>query len=672
MIYQTQEDSLIVRLIMDKDTEEEHGISLRGLVNRVDAIEAAVWFAKPKMRSIQGFNDANTLLKYRLSRKECLKEQYSVDSTLAAMQSSDDESRGPIHISTGIPKVDFSSLKPIIRYTIIANMYTAALQEGFRDPFFPIQRLIDVSAKQILHALSMIEKTYFDGFYPDSITSQAMVDHVLHARRFLVQQGWPRRFLKPVNVPRYEMDPDVEIQAPHAPLGTTGLPATHLDFFGRLAELNCKELNEVFFGAQDGVARDARNEALNRIWTPRRVRRTLSGLRGSPEQQLPRSRLRLGQMAFTAGAAQAELQRVRREDRGEERAEQEPATPPRQVQQTYGARAMLERHHTPDFVNSPPILPTGNYSAFGVHTRENNAPNCSPSRPRFRFKRHSSPQQMAQPARITPPSKQPDPPSVVYGQQSSLEESEFAVLTMMGATSSRAVGSNDASPPKKKQKDTPKAAARPDQQQPQPLATRSPNLLPAPPLPPAPKPSPATTTTQHDAHHHVFETAYHRQIQEQQAAQALSSLHRSASTAATRPAGFHAHPSSSSSSSSSSPDAVPPAPPSTPASGAPHPSVSGRGMAVAPPRVVPTAPMTTERTVRAHFAFPDRSNVRLPPSLGVEGRAGSVAVESAGPSAGGGRMDPFEVFMAGVVEQARGGGGDGGSGGRGGDGGVVE
>ncbi|GME42510.1 hypothetical protein GTA08_BOTSDO10289 [Neofusicoccum parvum] len=512
----TQEDSLIVRLILDKDTEEEHGISLRGLVNRVDAIEATVWFAKPKMRSIQGFNDDNTLLKYRLGRKECLEEQYSVDSTLAAMQSSDNESRGPVHISTGIPKVDFSSLKPIIRYTIIANMYTAALQEGFQDPFFPIQRLIDVSAKQILHALSMIEKTYFDGFYPDSITSQAM--------------------------------------------------------------------------------------------------------------------------------------------------------------QAYGARATLERQHTPDFVNSPPILPTGNYSAFGVPTRENNAPNCSPSRPRFRFRRHSSPQQMAQPARITPPSKQPDPPSVVYGQQSSLEESEFAVLTMMGATSSRVVGSNDASPPKKKKKDTPKAAATPDQQQPQPLATRSPNLLPAPPLPPAPKPSPATTTTQHDAHHHLFETAYHRQIQEQQAAQALSSLHRSASTAATRPAGFHAPPSSSSSSStSSSPDAVPPAPPSTPASGAPHPSVSGRGVTVAPPRVVPTAPMTTERTVRAHFAFPDRSNIRLPPSFGAEVRAASVAVESAGPSAGGGgRMDPFEVFMAGVVEQARDGGGDGGSGGRGGDGGAVE
>lgn len=478
------------------------------------------------------------------------------------------------------------------RSTIMANMHATAIRERFPDPLFPLQHLLDLPAHTILETLDDLDKAIDDDYYPDCLTSRALTPDLVRACRFLRQQRWPLRFLKSSTV-RSSTVEGAELRPPYAPVQAGCLsPADHV-FFGRTREVEPRDLNDVLLGRSDQPQQPTWEGQVRRNMFP------MGGeVSGAAAAAATTKRMRSEQMGFAEGQAQAELQRVR----FGRREEQAPSLLQQQKRQDQRRRPSMP-DQGPVLVTSPPLSTFSPFTTYAaaVHASAS-AESLSSAFPlTHALQPGSEPlsaRHMAQPPRPVhntapassdEPATTPLPSSFLNGH--ALPETAF--LDMFRNSSNAAMPSLH---PLNQSPTTPHG----------PTATNHPDRNPAP----------ATTNQQ---------TSYHRRLQEQQAAQALaqvSSLNQAA----------HA-------------GALPTPPPTA--------TESMATSSPKPPAVVPTAPMSMTRTVQAHFAFPDRSNIMLPPRQVAYLRGGYGAEEER--AAEEGRVadeDGFAKFMKGVVEEA--------------------
>ncbi|OJD29313.1 uncharacterized protein BKCO1_8400023 [Diplodia corticola] len=493
------EDSLVVRLRLDKD---ERPVSLRDLVEREDDRMAEVWL--------------------RARRR--------------GMETDD---------SAGSRKAKLSELHPIMRSTVIGNMYIAALDEGFQDPCFPIQHILDMSAEDAIKALDVIEDSYLDGDYPACLSSPTMLGNLLQAHRFLMQQKWPRRFLKPVDLKKCTPNPGRRVEDPHIPKGVRNMTAEHCVFFGKQKAVFSRELRNPFLIPRDVVPGQAESESLQGFGsgTPWMATDPFSlGLKECAQ----RSRLKFGEWSFPVGTAQQDLQHLRSGERQGQSLVRE--------EQAASSPSTSQQHFDPQLVHFL-LLSQSNIGpvATPALSQGPSAP-TSPDTPAYStawaLLRQMSPS-------TAPSSPSPsDLPSAIYGPSLSFENSEAEVLSMLGATASAAVPhiscsssslrGDDLSPsatgstptigltPDNKDEDCITFVRYPHQRL---LMTQTP---PSTPMAMGTEPSspslqrlqrqqlsrqrPVLAASSSSAMLHLFERNYHRHIQEQQAAQALTQV----------------------------------------------------------------------------------------------------------------------------------------------------
>ncbi|KAK7725633.1 hypothetical protein SLS57_003698 [Botryosphaeria dothidea] len=296
-------DSLIVRLMIDRAAEKSPQLSLTELVDQESTIQAAreagFWSVPQKSREIPGFGDYKTLQKSGMKHYEAIDEQTNVHLILSAMESDDNEPESAPEATAVEQKIRFASLSPVMRYTIIANIFINAHQERFQNPHFPIQQLLHLSTDYVIRALRAVETMYIEGKYPKCLSSRAMEGHFVKARRFLLQQDWPRRFLKAPNLRSFNLDrADVKLLSPYAPAKVSSLGFADLQFFGY-------------------------NPA---IWGKRNRRRNLSV--DSSTESPPRQRARIESALIAAGAMRNALHMVEIDGRQEQSAAQAVAPAP--------------------------------------------------------------------------------------------------------------------------------------------------------------------------------------------------------------------------------------------------------------------------------------------------------------------------------------------------------
>lgn len=427
----------------------------------------------------------------------------------------------------------------MVRCTILMNMYIDALKEGFQNPLFPIQRLLNLPAKSIMQALNNVEKAYLDDDYPDCMSALTMAKHILQARRFLVQQQWPWRFLDPVDLAEYTPDQAMQMQHAHAPEQAHNMSAADLLFFGRRKEVQPRVVGGTLLAPRDvRPANDRARETTRNA--PARATVTISF--GSQEHS-QRRRLRLEKMTFAEGAAQEELQRLRLRGR------QGQSLPSRRQE-----ASSSEKYFQPQLVYSP-SMPKSNIFTFPV-TVLNQSPStpASPDTSSSAASASPPPREMLFPAAPSSPPPS-DLPSAIYGSPS-VECSEAEVLKMLGAATTAAISHSTAfssSPMRGEASDTPAARWTPPGDD---VEEKQSNIMPVRPIradqqlitqtPPSTpttmgsEPSSPSLQRQQrqmmrrrgrpplrlqsssaSAMLMLFERNYHRRIQEQQAAQAF-------------------------------------------------------------------------------------------------------------------------------------------------------
>ncbi|KAF9638426.1 hypothetical protein BFW01_g9323 [Lasiodiplodia theobromae] len=525
------EGSRIVKLKTNKDALCSVFVSLRDLVKREDSREEAVWSAKQELRSVTDINNGRAFMKGDVSYEE----QYDTHLTLSSMEEDTNCIGNP---ETALrTKIDLSELHHMVRCTILMNMYIDALKEGFQNPLFPIQRLLNLSAEDIMQALDKVEKAYLHDDYPDCMSALAMAKHILQARRFLVQQKWPWRFLDHVDLAEYTPDRAMQMQHAHAPEGAHNMPAADLLFFGRRKKVQPKDVGGTLLAPRDVRPANDRAQETTRH-APARATVTISF--GSQEHS-QRRRLRLEEMTFAEGAAQEELQRLRLRGR------QGQSLPS-------GKASSSEKYFQPQLVYSP-SMPKSNIFTFPVTVLNQSPPTpSSPDTSSSAASASSSPREMLFP---TAPSSPPpsDLPSAIYGPPS-VECSEAEVLKMLGAATTAAISHSTAfssSPMRGEASDTPAARSTPPDDD---VEEKQGNIIPVRPIrvgqqlitqtPPSTpttmelEPSSPSLQRQQrqmmrrrcrpplrlqsssaSAMLMLFERNYHRRIQEQQAAQAF-------------------------------------------------------------------------------------------------------------------------------------------------------
>lgn len=427
----------------------------------------------------------------------------------------------------------------MVRCTILMNMYIDALKEGFQNPLFPIQHLLNLSAESIMQALDNVEKAYLDNDYPDCMSALAMAKHILQARRFLVQQQWPWRFLDPVDLAEYTPDQARQMQHAHAPEEAHNMAAADLRFFGRRKDVPPKDVGGTLLAPRD--VRPA-NDRAQKTTRNALARATVTISFGSQEHS-QRRRLRLEEMTFAEGAAQQELQRLRlRERQGQ--------SLPNGGQEASSS----EKYFQPQFVYSP-SMPKSNIFTFPVTVLNQSPPTpTSPDTSSSAASASPPPHEMLFP---TAPSSPPpsDLPSAIYGPPS-VECSEAEVLKMLGAATTAAISHSTAfssSPMRGEASDTPAARSTPPGDD---VEEKQSSIMPVRPIRVGQQPitqTPPSTPTTMDSEPSspsqqrqqrqmmrrrgrpplrlqsssasamlmLFERNYHRRIQEQQAAQAF-------------------------------------------------------------------------------------------------------------------------------------------------------